>query len=160
MEQHLRYRLHALITESLLHPHTTLSVSSFSLGYSCPFSQVHGLPLGTRLVLQPFWSLLVIISYTLSCYGSKRYEIVDPPSQLSSFNTIEWQKTNLALNVELSTFPYLFVTPCITQREFYVLNHIACVVLKQHYFSICCRGAASTAFPCVGLKKPRRAKKW
>ena len=69
------------------------------------------------------------------------------------------KKTNLASNVEQSTFPYLFVTPYIKQRELYVLNHFAYVVLKPHYFSICCRGAASTAFRCVGLKKPRRAKK-
>ena len=39
------------------------------------------------------------------------------------------------------------------QRELCMLNHIAHVVLKQHYFSISCRGAASTAFRCVGLKK-------
>ena len=68
--------------------------------------------------------------------------------------------TNVALNVELSTLPCLFVTPYMTQRELFILNHFAHVVLKQHYFSICCRGAASTAFRCVGLKKPRRAKKW
>jgi hypothetical protein len=87
------------------------------------------------------------------CYGSKRHEIVDPPSQLSSFNTIKWQKTNLASNEEQSTFPYLFVTPYIKQRELHMLKHIAYVDLKQHYFSICCRGAASTAFRCVGVKK-------
>ena len=60
--------------------------------------------------------------------------------------SLNGKNTNLALNAELSTFPYLFVTPCMTQRELHMLNHIACVVLKQHYFSICCRGAASTAF--------------
>ena len=56
------------------------------------------------------------------------------------------KKTNPALNIELSVLPYLFVTPCMMQRELFMLNHFTCVGLKPHYFSICCRGAASTAF--------------
>ena len=56
------------------------------------------------------------------------------------------KKTNPALNVELSILPCLFVTPRMIQRELFMLNHLACVVLKQHYFSICCRDAASTDF--------------
>ena len=35
-----------------------------------------------------------------------------------------------------------------------MLNHSAYVGLNRHYFIICCRGTASTAFPCVAVKKP------
>ena len=56
------------------------------------------------------------------------------------------KKTNPALNVKLSVLLYLFVTPHMTQRELFMLNHFTHVVLKSHYFSISCRGAASTAF--------------
>ena len=62
-------------------------------------------------------------------------------------------KTNLALNVKLSTRPHPFVIPHIKQRELCVLNHFAYVVLKPHYFSICCRGAASTDFSLRWFEK-------
>ena len=68
------------------------------------------------------------------------------------------KKNESSVECRTINFSTPFATPCVKQHELHMLNHIACVVLKQHYFSICCRGAASTAFRCVGLKKPRRAK--
>ena len=45
---------------------------TFPSGTHTSFLQMYGLPLGTRLVLQPFLFLYFIISYTCAYYGSRK----------------------------------------------------------------------------------------
>ena len=63
--------------------------------------------------------------------------------------------TNSALIAKLSTLAHLFVTQRMNNLTLCVLNHIARVGFKRHYFSICCRATASMAFRCDAILKKR-----
>ena len=84
----------------------------------------------------------------------KRRTIVDSLSLPSSPIGIMCQIERNQLWLQNYQLSHAFLWPIMWNNSpLHMLNHIARVSLKRHFFSVCCHAAASTAFLCVAVWK-------